>query len=86
MVFPVVMYGCESWTIKKAECQRISAFPRFYSYLPEEAGFGNMSDLTGALLASAQLLPFQCHADKATNLSVDWSEVREQDRPSLRMQ
>ena len=23
MVFPVVMYGCESWTIKKAECQRI---------------------------------------------------------------
>ena len=26
MVFPVVMYGCESWTIKKAECQRITAF------------------------------------------------------------
>ena len=25
MVFPVVMYGCESWTIKKAECQRINA-------------------------------------------------------------
>ena len=25
MVFPVVMYGCESWTIKKAECQRIDA-------------------------------------------------------------
>ena len=24
--FPVVMYGCESWTIKKAECQRIDAF------------------------------------------------------------
>ena len=24
MVFPVVMYGCESWTIKKAECQRIN--------------------------------------------------------------
>ena len=23
MIFPVVMYGCESWTIKKAECQRI---------------------------------------------------------------
>ena len=23
MVFPVVMYGCESWTVKKAECQRI---------------------------------------------------------------
>ena len=26
MAFPVVMYGCESWTIKKAECQRIDAF------------------------------------------------------------
>ena len=26
MVFPVVMYGCESWTVKKAECQRIHAF------------------------------------------------------------
>ena len=26
MVFPVVMYGCESWTIKKAECQRLDAF------------------------------------------------------------
>ena len=26
MVFPVVMYGCESWTVKKSECQRIVAF------------------------------------------------------------
>ena len=26
MVFPAVMYGCESWTIKKAECQRMDAF------------------------------------------------------------
>ena len=26
MVFPVFMYGCDSWTIKKAECQRIDAF------------------------------------------------------------
>ena len=26
MVFPVLMYGCESWTVKKAECQRIDAF------------------------------------------------------------
>ena len=26
MVFPVIMYGCERWTIKKAECQRIDAF------------------------------------------------------------
>ena len=26
MVFPVVMYGCESWTVKKAECRKIDAF------------------------------------------------------------
>ena len=26
MVFPVVMFGCESWTVRKAECQRIDAF------------------------------------------------------------
>ena len=30
MVFPVVMYGCESWTIKKAESQRIDAFKLWY--------------------------------------------------------
>ena len=30
MVFPVVMYGCESWSIKKAECQRIDAFGLWY--------------------------------------------------------
>ena len=26
MIFPVIMYGCESWTVKKAECQKIDAF------------------------------------------------------------
>ena len=26
MVFPIVMYGCESWIVKKAECQKIDAF------------------------------------------------------------
>ena len=26
LVFPLVMYGCENWTVKKAECQRIDAF------------------------------------------------------------
>ena len=30
MVFPVVMYECESWTIKNAECQRIDAFELWY--------------------------------------------------------
>ena len=31
MVFPLVMYGCESWTVKKAECWRIDAFELWYS-------------------------------------------------------
>ena len=30
MVFPVVMYGCEGWTIKKSECQRIDAFELWF--------------------------------------------------------
>ena len=30
MVFPVVMYGCESWTLKKAKCQRTDAFELWY--------------------------------------------------------
>ena len=29
MVLPVVMYGCESWTVKKAECRRIDAFEQW---------------------------------------------------------
>ena len=29
IVFPVVMYGCESWTVKKAECQRMDAFEQW---------------------------------------------------------
>ena len=30
MVFPVVMYGCESWTVKRAECRKIDAFELWY--------------------------------------------------------
>ena len=30
MVFPIVMYGCENWTVKKAECRRIDAFELSY--------------------------------------------------------
>ena len=35
MVFPVVMYGCESWTVKKAERQRIDSFELWYWRRPE---------------------------------------------------
>ena len=49
MVFPVVMYGCESWTIKKAECQRIDAFElwcwRNLLRVPWTAGRSNQSIL-----------------------------------------
>ena len=47
MVFPVVMYGCESWTIKKAECQRTDAFElwcwRRLLKVPWTAGRSNQS-------------------------------------------
>ena len=49
MVFPVVMYGCESQTIKKAECQRIDAFKlwcwRRILRVPWTAGISNQSIL-----------------------------------------
>ena len=49
MVFPVVMYGCESWTIKKAECQRTDAFElwcwRRLSIVPWTARRSNQSIL-----------------------------------------
>ena len=49
IVFPVVMYGCESWTVKKAECQRIDAFElwcwRRLSRVPWTARRSNQSIL-----------------------------------------
>ena len=49
MVFPVVMYGCESWTVKKAECCRIDAFEpwcwRRLLRVPWTAGRSNQSNL-----------------------------------------
>ena len=50
MVFPVVMYGCESWTTKRAECQRVDAFElwcwRRLLRVPWEARRSNKSILT----------------------------------------
>ena len=45
MVFPVVMYGCESWTIKKAECRRIDAFELWCWRVPWAARRSNQSIL-----------------------------------------
>ena len=43
MVFPVVIYGCESWTIKKAECRRIDAFELWCWRIPWTARRSNQS-------------------------------------------
>ena len=45
MVFPVVMYGCESWTVKKAECKRIDAF-KLWCWRTLEEFFGLQGDST----------------------------------------
>ena len=49
MVFPVVMYGCENWTVKKAECQRINGFElwcwRRFLRVPSTARRSNQSIL-----------------------------------------
>ena len=45
MVFPVVMYGCESWTVKKAECRRIDAFELWCWKVPWTARRSNQSIL-----------------------------------------
>ena len=45
MVFPVVMYGCESWTIKKSGCQKTDAFEFWYSRVPWITSRSNQSIL-----------------------------------------
>ena len=45
MVFPVVMYGCENWTVKKAECRRIDAFELWCWRRPTTARRSNQSIL-----------------------------------------
>ena len=45
MVFPVVMYGCESWAVKKAECRRIDAFELWCPIVPWTARRSNQSIL-----------------------------------------
>ena len=46
MVFPVVVYGCESWTIKKAECLRIDAFKLWCSRRLLKESLGLQGDQT----------------------------------------
>ena len=55
MVYPVVMYGCESWTVKKAECQRMDAFElwcwRRFLRVPWTARRSNQSILKKSVLS-----------------------------------
>ena len=43
MVFPEVMHGCESWSIKKAECQRIDILEKLKELMPSNYGAGEDS-------------------------------------------
>ena len=81
MVFPVVMYGCESWTIQKAECQRIDVFELWYwtrlLRVPWTARRSNQSILKeispGCSLEGLMLklkLQYFCHLMRR----VDWLE------------
>ena len=69
MVFPVVMYGCESWTIKKAECRRIDAFELCYwrrlLRVPWTARRSNQSILketSHGFLLKGLMLKLQCYS------------------------
>ena len=54
MVFPIVMYGCESWTIKKAECWRIDAF-KLWCWEDSWESFGQQEDQTNNIKGNQAL-------------------------------
>ena len=55
MVFPVVMYGCESWTVKKAECRRIDAFELWCCPLEWTETFGGLLEWWRNPMSSSRL-------------------------------
>ena len=70
MVFPVVMYGCECWTIKKADCQRVGAFEllcwRGFLRVPGTARRSNQSILKG--------VSPECSLEGNSNTLATWCE------------
>ena len=62
MVFPVVMYGCKSWTIKKTECQRINAFELWFwrrlFRVPWAARRSNQSEINARSTQETQEIPW----------------------------
>ena len=69
MVFPVVMYGCESWTVKKAECQRIDGFElwcwRRLLRVPWTARISNQSTLKGISQSVQDIQPVHPKGDQS---------------------
>ena len=77
MVFPVVMYGCESWTIKKAECQGIDAFElwcwRRLSRVPWTARRFNLNPKGNQFLIFIQfLIKFVIFTDADAETRILW--------------
>ena len=83
MVFPVVMYGCESWTIEKAECQRIDAFELWYwrrlLRVPWTARRSNQSIQTE--ISSGCSLEGLMLKLKVQYLATSWEELTQWKRP-----
>ena len=70
MVFPVVMYGCESWTIKKAECRRIDAFELVLEKILESAL--ENKEIKPVNLNGSQSWIFIGRADAETEAPILW--------------
>ena len=82
MVFPVVMYGCESWTVKKAECQKIDAFElwcwRRLLRVPWTARRSNQSILKEI---SPGCWKDWCWSWNSNTLATSWEELTHWKRP-----
>ena len=76
MVFPVVMYGCESWTVKKAECQRIDAYElwcwRRVLRVPWTVRRSNQSILNSSINQGNQSCIFIRGTDAETEAPILW--------------
>ena len=79
MVFPVVMYGCESWTVKKAERQRMDAFELWcwkrLLRVPWTAGRSNQS-----ILSISKILACILHISLQSYLPLDYKLLKQMER------
>ena len=82
MVFPVVMYGCESWTVKKAECRGIDAFElwcwRRLLRVPWTARRANQSilkEISPGISLDGMMLNDDDDANDASTLATSWEEL-----------